>query len=111
MKIKQGDQIIVIAGKEKGKTGEVMRIISTTSRGKGKEKTDRVVVKGLNLRKKHIKKGANQPGEIVTFEASMHISNIALSDPKTGKPTRVGYKKLDGGKKVRIAKKSGQEMK
>ncbi len=102
MKIKQGDQIIVIAGKEKGKTGKVMRTISEKSR---------IVVEGLNLRKKHIKKSANQPGEIITFEASMHVSNVALSDPKTGKATRVGYKKLDGSKKVRIAKKSGQEIK
>jgi large subunit ribosomal protein L24 len=102
MKIKQGDQIIVISGKEKGKTGKVMRTIAEKSR---------VVIEGLNMRKKHIKKSNNQPGEIVTFEASMHVSNVALVDPKTKKATRVGYKYLDSGKKTRVAKKSGQELK
>lgn len=101
-KIKIGDQVQVIAGKEKGKKGEVLAINS---------KSDRVYIKDVNKGKKHIKKTFNQAGSTVETERSIHISNVLPIDPKTSKPTRVGYKQLEGKKKVRIAKKSGQELK
>ncbi|PIQ77933.1 50S ribosomal protein L24 [Candidatus Peregrinibacteria bacterium CG11_big_fil_rev_8_21_14_0_20_41_10] len=102
MKIKTGDQVIVISGANKGKQGKVMRVIKTA---------DRIVVEKVNVRKRHVRRGPNQPGQIVEFEASIHVSNVSIIDPKTSKPTRIGYQKLENGKKIRIAKKSGQELK
>jgi large subunit ribosomal protein L24 len=101
MKIKKGDNIVVIAGKNKGTTGQVMRTF---------KKTERIVVKGVNLRKKHIKKTASRPGEIITFEAPIHVSNVMMIDPKTKKRSRVGYQKLKDGKKIRIAKTSKETL-
>jgi len=101
MKIKQDDQVIITAGKDKGKTGKVLRIL---------EKSERVVVEKINIRTRHLKKRGTQPGEILKYEAPLHISNVMVVDPKTKKPTRVGYKKLDNGKKIRIAKKSGEVL-
>lgn len=101
LKIKKGDNVIVTTGNKniKGKTGEVIEVI--------REK-NRAIVAGLNIVKKHVKPSATNPqGGIVEKEASIHISNLALVDPKTGKATRVGYK-IDGDKKVRFAKKSGE---
>lgn len=101
LKIKKGDNVIVTTGNKniKGKTGEVIEVI--------REK-NRAIVAGLNIMKKHVKPSATNPqGGIVEKEASIHISNLALVDPKTGKATRVGYK-IDGDKKVRFAKKSGE---
>lgn len=101
LKIKKGDNVIVTTGNKniKGKTGEVIEVI--------REK-NRAIVAGLNIVKKHVKPSAANPqGGIVEKEASIHISNLALVDPKTGKATRVGYK-MDGDKKVRFAKKSGE---
>ena len=100
MKIKKGDEVIVISGKYKGVKGEVLEARPTESR---------VVVAGVNRHKWHIKPTQNEAGHIVDREAPIHVSNVALVDPKTKKPTRVGYK-LEKGKKVRVAKKSGTEL-
>ena len=97
-KIKKGDKVVVIAGKDKGKQGDVLQIITDENRA---------VVSGINVAKRHTKaQGANEGG-IIDKNMPIHISNLALRDPKDGKPTRVGYKTLDGGKKVRVAKRSG----
>jgi large subunit ribosomal protein L24 len=97
-KIKKGDKVIVIAGKDKGKKGDVMQIITDENRA---------VVSGVNVAKRHTKaQGANEGG-IINKLLPIHISNLALLDPKDGKATRVGYKTLDGGKKVRVAKRTG----
>jgi large subunit ribosomal protein L24 len=97
-KIKKGDKVVVIAGKDKGKQGDVLQIITDENRA---------VVSGINVAKRHTKaQGANEGG-IINKNMPIHISNLALRDPKDGKPTRVGYKTLDGGKKVRVAKRSG----
>ena len=100
MKIKKGDEVVVISGKYKGVKGKVLVAMPADSR---------VVVEGVNRRKWHVKPTQEQPGHIVDREAPIHVSNVALLDPKTKKATRVGYKVADG-KKVRIAKKSGSEI-
>ena len=100
--IKKGDTVYVNAGNDKGMTGKVLSV----DRSK-----DRVIVEGVNMVKKHTKPNSKQPqGGIVEQEAGIHISNLQLIDPKSGKPTRVGYKMVDD-KKVRYAKKSGEEIK
>jgi large subunit ribosomal protein L24 len=98
-RIRKGDRVLVITGKNKGQTGEVLRIAE-----------DRVVVAGLNLIKRHTKPNpqANQPGGIVEREASIHNSNVQLVNPATGKGERVGYKVLEDGRKVRVFRKSGE---
>lgn len=101
MKIKQDDQVRVIAGKDKDKKGKVLRVM---------KKTNRVVVEKINMRTRHIKKSATRPGEIIHYEAPLHASNVMVIDPKKNQPTRVGYKKLENGKKIRIAKKSGDTL-
>ncbi|ATD31349.1 50S ribosomal protein L24 [Macrococcoides bohemicum] len=102
MHIKKGDKVIVITGKDKGKTGTVIEALP---------KKDRVVVEGVNIVKKHQKPTQMNPeGGIVEFEAAIHVSNVMLIDPKTNKPTRVGTK-IEDGKKVRVAKKSGEIIK
>lgn len=98
-KIRKGDQVVVIAGKDKGKKGEVLKVIPTESR---------VVVAGVNTVKRHTKPSRTAQGGIVQKEASIHISNVQLLDPKTNKGTRVGFKLLNDGKKVRVSKKSGE---
>jgi len=100
MKIKKGDEVVVISGKYKGVKGAVIEARPGESR---------VVVSGVNRHKWHVKPTQDQPGHIVDREAPIHVSNVALVDPKTKKATRVGYK-LESGKKVRIAKKSGVEL-
>lgn len=97
-KIKKGDKVIVLAGRDRGAEGEVIEVMP---------KADRLVVRGINLVKKHQRQTPGQEGGIITREASIHVSNVALKDPSTGKPTRVGFK-IDDGKKVRIAKASGE---
>ena len=99
MKVKKGDEVIVIAGKDKGKTGTILRVIPEDRR---------VVVAGVNKVKRHTKPSRTGAGGIVESEASLHVSNVALVDKKTGKATRVGYKTLQDGKKVRVARKSGE---
>ena len=101
MKIKKGDQVIVNTGTSKGAKGEVLSVDL---------KNSRVLVQGVNMRKKHKKPTQQAAGGIENIEASIHISNVALADPKDGKPTRVGYKTLKDGKKVRFAKKSGETV-
>lgn len=101
MKIKSGDTVIVIAGKEKGKEGVIKKALPRESK---------VIVEGINMIKKHKKPSTNSPqGSIVEKEAPLNISKVAIKDPKTGKPTRVGYKFVDG-KKVRFAKKSQEQL-
>lgn len=98
-KIKKGDTVVILSGKDKGKTGDVIRAIPSE---------DKVVVQGINMISKHKKPTqANPQGGIERVEAPMHVSKVAMKDPKSGKPTRVGFKFLDG-KKVRVAKKSGE---
>ena len=102
MKIKKGDTVIVIAGKNKGQKGTISKVFADTNR---------IVVGGVNKIKKHIKaKNKDSKGSIVEVEASINASNVMVVDPKTGKGTRIGKKEI-GGKNVRIAKKSGQELK
>lgn len=101
-RIRKDDTVIVIAGKDKGRSGRVLKVMP---------KEERVVVEGLNLAKRHTKPDvANPQGGVISKEASIHISNVALRDPKTGKPTRVGFKVNDKGRKVRVAKGSGVEI-
>ena len=101
MHIKKGDTVKVISGKDKGKTGVVLTALP---------KKDRVLVEGVNIIKKHTKPNqANPQGGIVSQEEAIHVSNVMLLDPKSGEPTRVGYK-VEDGKKVRVAKKSGEKL-
>ena len=100
LKIKKGDEVIVLAGKDKGKKGSVLSVI---------RESDRIVVAGVNMIKRHQRPDKASGGGIVSKEASLHISNVALLDPKDGKATRVGYK-IDGDKKVRIARRSGEHL-
>jgi len=98
-KIKKGDKVVVITGKDTGKEGEVLQVI---------REERRAVVSGVNLVKRHTKQSRTEQGGIVSKEAPVHISNIAMRDPKDGKPTRVGFKILEDGRKVRVAKRSGE---
>ena len=101
-RIKKGDTVYVNAGNDKGKTGKVLSVDTAKQR---------IIVEGVNMVSKHTKPNAKQPqGGIIKHEAPVHVSNVNLIDPKSGKPTRVGFK-VEDGKKVRIAKKSGEEIK
>ena len=100
-KIKKGDKVVVLTGRDAGKSGEVLEV---------RPKDSRAVVRGVALVKRHQRQTQNQEGGIVTREASIHLSNLALADPKDGKPTRVGFKTLDDGRKVRVAKRSGETI-
>jgi len=103
-RIKKGDRVVVIAGRDKGRTGEIIEM----RRAEG-----RALVRGINMVKRHQQQSATQEGGIITKEAPIHLSNIALADPKDGKPTRVGFKLIGSGdakKKVRVAKRSGVEI-
>ncbi len=98
-RIRKGDTVVVISGSDRGKRGEVLQV---------RPKDERAVVKGVNIAKKHTKaQGMGQPGGIIEQEATIHLSNLALLDPKTDKPTRVGFRMLDDGRKVRFARGSG----
>ncbi len=99
VKIKKGDNVIVLAGKDKGKKGEVVKVLPQQSRA---------IVTGVNLVKRHQRQTQSQEGGIISKEASIHISNLSLEDPKDGGPTRIGYKTLEDGRKVRFAKRSGE---
>ncbi len=98
-KIKKGDKVVILSGRDKGKEGEVTSILTNTGR---------VIVQGANMVKRHTKASQSSPGGIIEKEASMDISNVAHVDPKDGKATRVGFKALDDGKKVRFSKRSGE---
>jgi large subunit ribosomal protein L24 len=99
LKIRKGDKVVVITGKDKGKEGDVLQVMP---------QEQRVVVSGVNIAKRHTKAQGAQEGGIISKPLPIHISNVALRDPKSGKPTRVGIKTLDGGKKARVAKRSGE---
>ncbi len=98
-KVKKGDKVVVLAGRDKGRSGEVLQVIP---------KEERAVVRGINLVKRHQKQTQNKEAGIVSKEATIHLSNLAVADPKDGQPTRVGFKILDDGRKVRFAKRSGE---
>ncbi|HLH11120.1 MAG TPA: 50S ribosomal protein L24 [Methylovirgula sp.] len=97
-KIKKGDKVVVTTGHDKGRVGEVLRVLP---------KENRAVVRGVNLVKRHQRQTPKQEGGIISKEGTIHLSNLALADPKDGKATRVGFKVLDDGRKVRFAKRSG----
>ena len=97
-KIKKGDRVIVMTGRDKGKKGEVRRVMPEEGRA---------IVAGVNLVRRHTRPSAKTEGGILTKESPIHLSNLALADPKSGKPTRVGFRILDDGRKARIAKRSG----
>lgn len=99
-KIKRDDEVIVLSGRDKGKRGRVLRVLT---------KENRVIVDGVNIAKRHVKPTQAEPqGGIQERESSIHISNVSLIDPQSGEPTRVGYRVLDDGRKVRFAKRSGE---
>jgi large subunit ribosomal protein L24 len=100
-RIKKGDQVVVLAGRDRGKKGEVIRVMP---------REDRALVRGVNMVRRHQRQTAGQEGGIISKEAPIHLSNIALEDPKDGKPTRVGFKMLADGRKVRFAKRSGEDI-
>jgi large subunit ribosomal protein L24 len=100
-KIKKGDKVVVISGRDKGRVGEVYEV---------RPAENRALVRGVNLVKRHQRQTATQDGGIVSKEAPIHLSNLALADPKGNKPTRVGFKLLSDGRKVRVAKRSGVEI-
>lgn len=97
-KIKKGDKVVVLAGRDKGKSGEVLQVLP---------KDGRAVVRGVNMVKRHTRQSQQSEGGIISKEATIDLSNIAVADPKDGKATRVGFKVLDDGRKVRFAKRSG----
>lgn len=99
LKIRKGDKVVVIAGRDKGKRGEVVRVLP---------KENRAVVQGVNVVKRHQKQTQRQEGGIIEKEAPLDLSNLAIEDPANGAPTRVGFKILDDGRKVRFAKRSGE---
>jgi large subunit ribosomal protein L24 len=98
-RIRKGDKVVVLSGRDKGRSGEVISV---------QPRDERALVRGVNMVKRHQKQTAQQEGGIISKEMSIHLSNIALADPKDGKPTRVGFKVLDDGRKVRFAKRSGE---
>lgn len=99
LKFKKGDRVVVLAGRDKGKQGEILKMIP---------KENRAIVRGVNVVRRHQKQTAQEEGGIVSKEASIDLSNLAHEDPQDGKPTRVGFKFLEDGKKVRFAKRSGE---
>ena len=104
MNLKKGTQVKILSGKDKGKTGKILKII------KGKDKPIKAIVEGANIVKKHTKQSATQKGGIESIEMPMHICKLSLIDPKTTKASRVGFKFLKDGKKVRFFKKSGETL-
>jgi large subunit ribosomal protein L24 len=103
-KIRKGDKVVLLAGRDKGRTGEVVEV---------RPAANRAVVRGINMVKRHQRQTAQQEGGIISKEGTVHLSNLALADPKDGKPTRVGFKFVgegEGRRKVRVAKRSGVEI-
>lgn len=100
-KIKKGDAVVVLTGRDKGKRGEVIEV---------RPKEDRALVRGINMVRRHQRQTQAQEGGIISKEGPIQLSNLAIEDPKDGKPTRVGFKLLADGKKVRIAKRSGEQI-
>ena len=101
LKIKRGDTVVVISGKEKGKRGEVERVLP---------RENRVVVGGVNVRTRHARPTQNNQQGLYHFEAPIHVSNVKLVDPSGGEPTRVGYRFTDSGEKIRVARRSGEDI-
>ena len=100
-KIRKGDKVVVLSGRDRGRSGEVIEV---------RPDENRALVRGVNMVKRHQRQTAQQEGGIISKELPVHLSNIALADPKDGKPTRVGFKIMSDGKKVRVAKRSGAEI-
>ncbi len=100
-KIRKGDKVVVLSGRDKGRTGEVIEV---------RPAENRALVRGVNMVKRHQRQAAGQEGGIISKEGPIHLSNIAIADPKSGKPTRVGFRVEADGRKVRIAKRSGAEI-
>jgi large subunit ribosomal protein L24 len=101
LKVRRGDTVMVISGKEKGKRGEVERVLP---------RENRVVVGGVNVRTRHARPSQQNQEGLYTFEAPIHVSNVMLVDPNSGEPTRVGYRFADSGEKIRVSKKSGKDI-
>ena len=101
LKVKKGDNVVVISGRDKGKQGEVLRVFPAESR---------VIVQGVHIARRHTRQRMGDPGGIVEKELTIHVSNVAHIDPSSGKPTRVGYKMLEDGRKVRVARRSGEVL-
>lgn len=101
LRLKKGDRVVVTAGRDRGKTGEILKVIPAERR---------VIIGGVNVVKRHQRPSMADPGGIKEIEASIAISNVALADPKDGKPTRVGFRFLEDGRKVRVAKRSGETI-
>ncbi len=99
LKLKKGDKVVVLTGRDKGRTGEIVKALP---------RENRVIVQGINMIKRHTRPSQTQNGGIVEKEASIHVSNVAILDPKESKPTRIGFKTLDDGRKVRVARRSGE---
>ncbi len=100
-RIRKGDKVVVLTGRDKGRTGEVIEV---------RPAENRALVRGVNMVKRHQRQTTNQDGGIISKESPVHLSNIAIVDPKTGKPTRIGFRIEADGRKVRIAKRSGAEI-
>ena len=101
LKIKKGDNVVVISGRDKGRRGEVLRVMPAEGR---------LIVQGVHVARRHTKQRLGEPGGIVDKELTIHVSNVAHIDPQSGKPTRVGYRTLDDGRKVRVARRSGEML-
>ena len=101
LKIKKGDEVIVISGRDKGRIGEILRVFPSENR---------VIVQGVHMAKRHTRQSFGNPGGIVDKELTIHVSNVSHIDPASRKPTRVGYKTLDDGRKVRVARRSGEVL-
>src|SRR5262245_37149847 len=100
-RIRKADKVVVLTGRDKGRSGEVIQVMRDE---------DRALVRGIHMAKRHQRQTAAQEGGIISKETPIHLSNLAIADPKDGKPTRVGFKILPDGKKVRVAKRSGAEI-
>jgi large subunit ribosomal protein L24 len=100
-KIRKGDKVVVLTGRDKGRSGEVIEV---------RPRENRALVRGVNMVRRHQRQTAAQQGGIISKESTVHLSNIAVADPKDGKPTRVGFKLLKDGRKVRVAKRSGEQI-
>ena len=100
-KVKKGDKVVVLAGRDRGRTGEVLKVLP---------KEHRVIVQGVNVVKRHTRASTRSQGGIEEKEAAIDVSNVALADPKDGRPTRVGFAHLDDGRKVRVARRSGETI-
>lgn len=101
LKIKKGDNVVVIAGRDKGKRGEVIEV---------RPKESRALVRGVNMVRRHQRQSASEEGGIISKEGPIHISNLAIEDPRDNKPARIGFKVLEDGQKVRVAKRSGEQI-